>query len=371
MKIYLIAGEASGDLHGSNLARAVLQLEPTATLRGWGGDLMADAGVQISKHYRELAFMGFLEVVMNLRTILRNFDTCKKEISEWKPDVIVLIDYPGFNLRMARWAKQQGIRVFYYISPQVWAWKENRVHQIIRDVDTLCVVLPFESDFYAKYQFPVAFVGHPLLDAVESLPLDPRSFRERNGLDERPVIALLPGSRKQEIRSMLPVMLEVANSRTEFNWVIAAAPSIDDSIYRELAAGCSTQPVIVRDQTYDLLRAAHAGLITSGTATLEAALFGLPQVVCYRGNTISYAIARKLVKVKYISLVNLILDRPAVKELIQRELHRDQLSASLDALVQDGPERRRLLADYDELRTVLGGPGASLRTARLLLKKPE
>lgn len=369
MKIYFIAGEASGDLHGSNLARAVKHLDATIEMRGWGGDQMRDAGVEITKDYRELAFMGFLEVVLNIRTILRNFGVCKSEITDWKPDVLVLIDYPGFNLRMAEWAKKQGIRVFYYISPQIWAWKENRVHGIIRNVDTMCVVLPFEKDFYARHHFRAEFVGHPLLDAISESTDTPEAFRKDHQLDDRPIIALLPGSRKQEIRSMLPVMLSAMNDLEGYNWVIAAAPSQEDSFYAELLNDVHPKPVIVRNETYRLLRAARAGMVTSGTATLEAGLIGMPQVVCYRGNAISFAIARRLVKVKYISLVNLILDRPAVQELIQSQLNRSTLSRTVKELAMDGPVRESMLQDYAQLRVALGGPGASMRTARLLLKK--
>jgi len=369
MKIYLIAGEASGDLHGSNLAKAVMRMEPTAQLRGWGGDLMAESGVEITKHYRELAFMGFVEVLMNIRTIMRNFKICKEDIANWKPDVLVLIDYPGFNLRMAEWAKAQGIRVFYYISPQIWAWKENRVHGIRKNVDQMCVVLPFEKEFYARHNYPVEFVGHPLLDAIQSGSFDEKVFRTEQGLDDRPVIALLPGSRQQEIRSMLPVMIEAAATLGEYQCVIAAAPSQKDEFYHEVAGEQMNRVKMVRGKTHELLRIARAGLVTSGTATLEAGLIGMPQVVCYKGSAVSYFIARRLVKVKYISLVNLILDKPAVKELIQQEFNTIQARAELQDLLSEGSRRNEIIADYESLRLALGGGGASERTARLLLKK--
>ncbi|MFN8699808.1 MAG: lipid-A-disaccharide synthase [Flavobacteriales bacterium] len=369
MKIFLIAGEASGDLHGSNLAKELLRAEPAAQLRGWGGDLMAKSGVEITKHYSELAFMGFVEVLMNIRTIMRNFKICKEDIARWKPDVLVLIDYPGFNLRMAEWAKAQGIRVFYYISPQIWAWKENRVHSIRKNVDQMCVVLPFEKEFYAKHNYPVEFVGHPLLDAIQSGAFDEKAFRAEQGLDDRPVIALLPGSRQQEIRSMLPVMIEAAASLGDYQCVIAAAPSQKDAFYDEVAGEQMNRVKMVRGKTHDLLRIARAGLVTSGTATLEAGLIGMPQVVCYKGSPLSYLIARRLVKVKYISLVNLILDKPAVKELIQQDFNITQARTELQALLSDGPRRSEILADYESLRSALGGGGASERTASLLLKK--
>jgi lipid-A-disaccharide synthase len=371
MKIYMIAGEASGDLHGSNLVKAVRAVRPDAEIRAWGGDLMAEAGAEVVKHYRDLAFMGFIEVVMNLRTIMRNLDFCKADIRAWQPDVVVFIDYPGFNLRIAEWAHAQGIRTFYYISPQIWAWKENRVHAIRRTIDRMCVVLPFEQEFYARHDMNVEFVGHPLLDAISEHRETPEIFRTRHGLDRRPVIALLPGSRKQEIRTMLPLMCSAIAEFPDYQFVVAAAPSQDAGFYESILSSLSLRPAIVQDDTYGLLAAAHAGLVTSGTATLEAGLFGMPQVVCYRGSAISYHIARRLVKIKYISLVNLILDRPAVTELIQSDLNPARISAELRRITGASPGRERMLADYSELRTALGGPGASMRTASLLLKSPE
>ncbi|MFN9392548.1 MAG: lipid-A-disaccharide synthase [Flavobacteriales bacterium] len=369
MKIYLIAGEASGDLHGSSLAHAIRQLDSSVTMRGWGGDLMQSAGVDVVKHYRELAFMGFAEVIANIRTIMRNFRSCKEDILTWKPDVLLLIDYPGFNLRMAEWAKKRGIRVFYYISPQVWAWKENRVYDIIRHVDQMAVVLPFEQEFYARYHYPVWFVGHPLLDALAGGMRDVNAIRTDLGLDSRPVIALLPGSRRQEIRAMLPKMLEAAVGFPGYQFVLAAAPSQPDDFYAPFLAQSGASVKLVRNRTYDVLRIARAGLVTSGTATLEAGLIGTPQVVCYRGNTLSYWIARRLIKVKYISLVNLILDRRLLTELIQGELTTPNLIAELKKLTDDGPARDEVLAGYEDLRAQLGGGGASMRTAKLGLKK--
>jgi len=368
MKLYFIAGEASGDLHGSNLIRAIREIHPDAEIRGWGGDLMHDAGAHIVKHYRELAFMGFLEVVMNLTTILRNMRWCKEDIATWKPDAVIFIDYPGFNLRIAEWAHQQDIRTFYYISPQIWAWKEKRVHQIIRDVDHMCVVLPFEKAFYEKYHHEVEFVGHPLLDAISSKPVDATEFRSAHGLDSRPIVAILPGSRKQEISTMLPLMLSAQTQFVDYQFVIAAAPSLEEEVYRRLIQASGAKVKIVRGKTHELLAVSRAGLVTSGTATLEAGLIGMPQVVCYKGNPVSYWIARRLVKVKYISLVNLILDRTSVTELIQNDLNPARIKNELEVLLHDTPERSRVLSDYTELRTKLGGTGASMRTAKALLK---
>lgn len=361
MKYYVIAGEASGDLHGSNLLRAIRERDPAAEFRCWGGDLMKAQGATLVKHYRELAFMGFSEVLMNLRTILRNIDSCKKDIADWKPDVVILIDYPGFNLRIAGFVQSIGIKVFYYISPQIWAWKESRVHKIKKIVDRMFVILPFEKDFYKRYDYPVDFVGHPLLDAVASFP----GTLDLPGNDERPVIALLPGSRKQEIGTMLPLMLACAKRFPHYRFVVAGAPSQTKEYYASLMQGQDV--AIVYNQTYALLRRSYAALVTSGTATLETALFGVPEVVCYKGSAISYQIAKRLVKVKYISLVNLVMDREVVKELIQYELTVDQLESELKRITDDAEGRSRMLTDYEQLREKLGGTGASAKAAELML----
>ena len=318
MKYYLIAGEASGDLHGSNLIRQIKLRDPEAEFRGWGGDLMEEQGTELVKHYRDLAFMGFIEVVMNLSTILRNIKLCKKDLIDYQPDALILIDYPGFNLRIAEFAKKSGIRVFYYISPQVWAWKASRVKLIRRVVEKMFVILPFEADFYKKYDYEVEFVGHPLLDAIadyESTKQAPEEFKLENELDDRPIVAVLPGSRKQEISRMLPVMLEVRTHFPNHQFVVAGAPSQPKSFYDQWLAG--TDVKLLQARTYDLLQQAKAALVTSGTATLETALFKVPEVVCYSGSAISYQIARRLVSIKYISLVNLIMDQEIVRELIQ------------------------------------------------------
>ena len=365
MKYYLIAGEASGDLHGANLMRALAEIDPQAQFRFWGGDRMEAVGGKLIKHYRDLAFMGFWEVVTNLRTILRNIDLCKGDITAYQPDVLIFIDYPGFNMRIAKWAKQQGIPTHYYISPQIWAWKENRIKAIRRDVDAMYVILPFEKDFYeGKHQYPVHFVGHPLLDAIAARrEVSLEVFKRENGLDERPIIALLPGSRKQEIAKMLSVMLSVVGSYHPYQFVISGAPSLGFDFFRQFIREENVH--FVSGKTYDLLSHAHAALVTSGTATLETALFRVPEVVCYRGNWISYQIAKRVISLKYISLVNLIMDAPVVTELIQEDLNTRNLKVELDKLL-DPAYRDKLQRDYQALRERLGNEGASRRTAQAI-----
>ncbi len=361
MKYYLIAGEASGDLHGSRLMQSLKDQDQGARFRYWGGDLMAKVEDQPVKHYRDLAFMGFVEVVTNLRTILKNIAFCKEDILQFQPDALVLIDYPGFNLRIANWAKQQGITVFYYISPQVWAWHRSRVQKIKKCVDRLFVILPFEKKFYSKYDYEVEYVGHPLMDVIDQHPSKPE-FRKEYGLNEQPIVALLPGSRKQEIERMLQVMLEAAGSFPDYQFVIAGAPSQEMSFYEAIMQECGLQVPVIPNQTYDLLREAHAALVTSGTATLETALFNVPEVVCYRGSPLSYQIAKRLVDIEYISLVNLIVDRPLLTELIQNDLHPERLKSALGTIL-DEQHRQQLFQGYEELRARLGKPGAAKRTA--------
>ena len=317
MKYYIIAGEASGDLHAANLMKALKKKDPQADFRFWGGDLMQDVGGTMVKNYKELAFMGFIEVVMNLRTILKNITLCKKDITNYNPDVIIFVDYPGFNLRIAKWAKTEGYKTHYYISPQIWAWKEGRIKDIKRDVDAMYVILPFEKEFYEdKHNFPVHFVGHPLIDAiVQKQLINPSDFKAEFNLDNRPIIALLPGSRKQEISKMLEVMLSVTKDFKDYQFVIAGAPSQDAAFYSKFTKKQNVN--LVMNRTYDILSLATAALVTSGTATLETALFKVPEVVCYKGSTISYQIAKRVINLEYISLVNLIMDKPVVKELIQ------------------------------------------------------
>lgn len=367
MKFYIISGEASGDLHGSNLIKELKAVDPKASFRCWGGDLMQAQGAELVKHYRELAFMGFTEVLLNIRTIFRNINFCKKDIDAWKPDVLILIDYPGFNLRIAEWAKNAGIKVFYYISPQIWAWKQSRVHKIKRIVDHMFVILPFESEFYSRFDYKVHFVGHPLLDAIALRSMQKPSFEEfakKHGLEDKPVVALLPGSRKQEISTMLPIMLAVKDKFSEYQFVVAGAPSQSKEFYSKFLEGTGVK--IIYNETYSLLQQSGAALVTSGTATLETALFGVPEVVCYKGGYISYQIARRLVKVKYISLVNLIMDREVVKELIQDELNETNLELELKKLLHDKDYRQNMLNDLEKLRQMLGGPGASRKTAELM-----
>ena len=356
MKLYLIAGEASGDLHGSNLMRELKNLDPCIDFRCWGGDLMKEQGGVIVKHYHELAFMGFLEVLMNLRTVLNNLALCKRDILAYKPDAVILIDYPGFNLKIAKFLHHNKIPVVYYISPQIWAWKQSRVNIIRRVVDKMMVILPFEKDFYAKHGVEVEFHGHPLLDALKR-----SQFKTVIEDDGRPVVALLPGSRRQEILQVLPRMIEVVPCFPDVRFVIAGVDSHGSEFYQHIAGNPDISVVFGR--TYDLLKQAKAALVTSGTATLETALIGTPEVVCYRGGNISYQIAKRIIKVKYISLVNLIMDRPVVKELIQDELNTENLSHELAQLLNNTPSRENLLRDYSELRKKLGGDGASRRAA--------
>ena len=365
MKYYLIAGEASGDLHASNLMKALKETDDQANFRFWGGDLMENQGGTLVKHYRELAFMGFAEVLLNIKTILNNIKFCKKDIEKFNPDVIIFVDYPGFNMRIAKWAKTEGYRTHYYISPQIWAWKENRIKKIKRDVDQMYVILPFEEEFYSlKHDYKVHFVGHPLLDAIENRPpVDTDSFKRNHGLDERPVIALLPGSRKQEIEKMLKVMLSITSDFKAYQFVIAGAPSQDEEFYRGFMNGSNIS--LIMNKTYDVLSVSHAALVTSGTATLETALFKVPEVVCYKGSYLSYHIAKRIISLDYISLVNLIMNREVVKELIQNDFNTKNLKEELRKVLDD-ENRKRIFKDYYELEHKLGGSGASKKTARLI-----
>jgi lipid-A-disaccharide synthase len=368
MKYYIIAGEASGDLHASNLMRAMREINPSIEFRHWGGDEMeAIAGPPV-KHIRELAFMGFVEVVMNLKTILGNIKFCKIDIQNYQPDAIILVDYPGFNMRIAQWAKNKGMKVYYYISPQIWAWKQKRVHQLKATVDEMLVILPFEQEFYAKFGMEVTFVGHPLLDALKNFSekKDQVNIYQEFGLNEKqPILALLPGSRKQEIVKKLPVMLAAAKAFPEYQIVIAGAPSQTASFYHEYTQGMNVG--IIHGATYQLLSKAKGAMVTSGTATLETALFEVPQVVCYKGSYLSYRIARSLIKIKYISLVNLILDREAVKELIQQEMTADNIVKELRKVLPEGDRHEGLMNDYKELKVKLGQGGASSNAAQKIL----
>lgn len=368
MKYYIIAGEASGDLHGSNLVASLRAQDPEAKIRAWGGEKMRRNGANVVKNYHDLAFMGFVEVLMNLRTILKNFSFCKKDISEFNPDAIVLIDYPGFNLKVAKWAHKKGYKVFYYISPQVWAWKRRRVYKIKRVVDKMLCILPFEKKFYDSYNVDCQFVGHPLLDEIAKVnPVDKNKFYKSNRLNpKKEIIAMLPGSRKQEVSRMLTVMLDVVKQFPNYQFVIACAPSLPVSYYKEIIGDKANVRLVV-NRTYQLLQLSSAAMVTSGTATLETALFDVPEVVCYKANKISYIIARQLAKVRFICLVNLIMDREVVKELIQNDLTPNNVANELKSLLASSKRQKKLLEDYEELKAVLGNAGASDKAAETII----
>ncbi|MFD2570601.1 lipid-A-disaccharide synthase [Spirosoma soli] len=366
MTYYLIAGERSGDLHGANLIRAIRQHDPAAHCRAYGGEQMEAAGATLVRHYRDMAFMGFLEVVKNLGTIRKIMNECQADLLANRPDALILIDYAGFNLRMARFAKKHGIRVFYYISPKVWAWNQRRALKIKANVDRLFTILPFETDFFATYDYNVEYVGNPLLDALAEFKPD-ASFRRKLGIDERPVIALLPGSRRQEIIAILPTMLAATRQFPGYQFVVGTVSNLPDALYDSLFAD-HADIKRVSDAAYDLLHISTAALVTSGTATLETALLNVPQVVCYKTTFVSYAIAKRLIAVPFISLVNLIADREVVKELIQNDLTPEQTVAELKAILPDGARRDAVLAGYAEVQEKMGGPGASERAGRLMVE---
>ncbi|MBD0825305.1 lipid-A-disaccharide synthase [Aestuariibaculum marinum] len=364
MKYYILAGEASGDLHGSNLMKALFEVDAHAEIRFWGGDLMQAVGGTLVKHYKERAFMGFAEVIMNLNKIFKLIAYCKEDIKDYNPDVLIFIDNSGFNLRIAKWAKQEGIRTNYYISPQVWASRAKRVFDIKRDIDDMYVILPFVEDFYKKYDYKVNFVGHPLIDAIVNRDqVNESKFRDTYNLDKRPIIALLPGSRKQEIKNMLSVMLKMVDSFKDYQFVIAGAPSQDYSFYESFIK--SNNVKFISNKTYDLLSISTAALVTSGTATLETALFKVPQVVCYKASAISYHIAKRIITLKFISLVNLIMDKEVVTELIQNDFNKKRLKQELTRIL-DETERKKMFVNYYELEKALGGKGASKKTAQLI-----
>lgn len=367
MKYYIIAGEASGDLHAANLMAEIRKKDPKAEFRAWGGDMMKRQGATLVKHYRHMAFMGFAEVVVNIRTILGNINECKKDLITYQPDLVILVDYPGFNLRIAKFAHQNHLKVCYYISPQVWAWKKRRVYKIKRYVNKMLVILPFEEPFYNEYGVNVAFVGHPLLDELAKMDIATRSsFVHKNNLSEkREIIALLPGSRKQEVERILPVMLKIIPKFPQYQFVIAGVSSIDEEIYSHLIK--DTDVRMVENQTYELLQNSSAALVTSGTATLECALLDVPEVVCYKASNASYRIAKSLIKVPYISLVNLIMEKEVVKELIQNDLNEENLTKELDSLLKNPKRQRRLLEDLDVLKDRLGNSGASEKAATVIM----
>jgi lipid-A-disaccharide synthase len=393
MRYYIVAGEASGDLHASNLIKAIRQKDPAAEFRGCGGDLMRDAGAELLLHYKEMAFMGFWEVFVNLRTVLGNIKRCKTDILTWNPDVLVLVDYPGFNLRIAEFAKQRGLKTVYYISPQIWAWKKGRIKQIKRDVDEMMVILPFEKEFYSKNGMDVHYVGHPLLDAVSrDLPERPevRNFRKDNGLDDREIIALLPGIRRQEVNALLPQMLNMAELFPQYQFVVSTVSWLPKELYdkhlqtpaktRTPVETCSSASLqngdvqvnhnvrTVCGNTYALLANAKAAIVASGTATLETAMIGTPQVVCYAGSEISYLIAKHLITgINYISLPNLIMDAPVVTELIQHDYNTERLEKELRLITEDAEHIATMKAQYKELYTKLGNGSASMNAAEVVV----
>ncbi len=367
MKYYIIAGEASGDLHGSNLIKELQKLDAHANFRVWGGDKMKDAGATLVKHFKDLAFMGFAEIVKNLRTILNNLKFCKHDILQYKPDAVIMVDFPGFNLRLVKWAKENNLKVIFYISPQVWAWQESRVSLVLNYVDKMLVILPFEKEFYKKYNYDVDYVGHPLVEVVEKFKEENIQYPTLNIQNStKNIVVLLPGSRKQEIKRKLPIMLKVSKYFPEYQFIVAKAPGIKDEFYDEFLFSYKNVKA-VSDQTYSILFKAKAALVTSGTATLETALFGVPQVVCYKGNEISYQIAKRIIKLKYISLVNLIMNKEVVKELIQNDLTVKNLQYQLQELLTNANKQQQIKNNYNELKNLLKqGGNASANAARLI-----
>lgn len=365
MKYYLIAGERSGDLHGSNLIKAIRRHDPQAECRAWGGEMMQAAGAELVTHYADMAFMGFWEVAKNLGTISGFLKKCKADILAYRPDVVILIDYAGFNMRIARFAKENDIRTFYYISPKVWAWNQKRALKLKRDVDKLFVIFPFEKDFFQKFDYEVDYVGNPLFDAIADFTPNSR-FLEENGLDsQKPIIALLPGSRRQEVEQMLTLMTATKPHFPNYQFVIAGVSNLPKELYQPFEKEGIKR---VTDAAYDLLSVATAALVASGTATLETALFEVPQVVCYKTGSISYAIAKRLIRVPYISLVNLIAQKEAVKELIQNELTPQNMTQELQAILPNGPKRITQLEDYRRVKALLGEKGASERAGELMVQ---
>jgi lipid-A-disaccharide synthase len=365
MKYYLIAGERSGDLHGANLMKGIRQNDPAAEFRAWGGDLMQQQGATLVTHYTDMAFMGFLEVIQNLPTILGFLKKCKSDLVEFQPDVLILIDYPGFNLRMAAFAKKRGMKVFYYISPKVWAWNQKRAWKIKASVDRMFVIFPFEVDFYKKYGYEVTYVGNPLMDAIQDFKPDPE-FLSKHDLENKKIVALLPGSRKQEVIDTLETMLSIRSAFPNHEFVIAAVKSLPAVLYEKYQK--LPRVTVVFEATYDLLAQAEAALVTSGTATLETALFSVPEVVCYRTSRVSYAIASRLIRVPYISLVNLIMEKECVRELIQAHFSSQNLISELQAILPDGSKRATMLDDYRQLQTKVGSSGASQRAGAAMVE---
>lgn len=375
MRYYIIAGEASGDLHGSNLIKGIREIDSSAQIRCWGGDLMKEAGAELVKHYKEGAIMGFVEVVANLGKLAKNLNDCKNDIINYNPDVVVLIDYPGFNFRIAQFAKERGMRVFYYIAPKVWAWKENRVHKLKKYVDRLFIIFPFEIEYFKKWGIDAIYRGNPLLDSVDnhsSADETKEDFQKRTGIGTaETTVALLAGSRRSEIKYLLPRMMQVAEKYPNYRFLLACAPSMEREFYEGIVGKKCSNIKLLFGETYSILRHSDAAIINSGTASLEAALIGVPQVVCYGGNEISYQIAKRVVKLKYISLANLIMDKGLFKELIQHDCTPQKISQELDNLLNDSEYRAKMISDYRNVRDVLGGKGASAKVARAMIEELE
>ena len=389
MRYYLVAGEASGDLHGSNLIKGLKMADPNSEFRCWGGDLMQAEGAHLVKHYKDSAIIGFVEVLMSMKTLLANLENCKKDILEYKPDALILIDYPGFNFRIAEFAKKNGIRVFYYIAPKVWAWKEKRVHKLQKFVDRLFIIFPFEIEYFKKWNIDAIYNGNPLLDSVDNFKYAHESrdeFDKRcNLLPDKPIIALLAGSRKGEIGYLLPRMAQIIEHYPGYQFVLAGAPATETSIYKgildkynikvvkadEMPSGEEKEIKLLKGETYSILKHAKAAIISSGTASLEAALIGTPQVVCYGGNEISYRIAKHFVKLKYISLANLIMNAGLFKELIQHDCTPAKIMEELNKLLNDIPYREKMMSDYADVRRILGGKGASEKVAKAMIAELE
>jgi lipid-A-disaccharide synthase len=370
MRYFIIAGEQSGDLHGSNLVRGILDKDRSAEIQCWGGDLMEEAGAKLLNHYKKMAFMGFVAVVKNLGAIKKNLSICKGQIIEFKPDVLIFIDYPGFNLRIAEFAKKAGFRTYYYISPKLWAWNEGRVKKVKQYIDRMFIIFPFEEEFYGKHGISVTYYGNPLVDETEkriaSFPENKEIFRSIR-LEEQPVIALLAGSRRHEIEHVLPEMIKVVHHFPEYRFVLAGVKNIPDDFYKKIIGD---RPVmLVKDKTYEILHISVGALVTSGTATLEAALLGSPQVVCYKGDFFSALIAWAVIKVKYISLVNLIMEFEVIRELVQYDLNEKNLKTELKAILPGGDKRDKIISDYEVLKKKLGPAGASGRIAQEMVEE--
>ena len=367
MKYYIIAGEASGDLHASNLIKEIIKLEPNADIRAWGGDKMQNAGANVVKHFKDLAFMGFYEVLINLRTILKNISFCKKDILEFNPDKIIFVDYPGFNMRIAKWSKKYKFQTIYYIAPQLWAWNEKRIKKIKKYIDSLYVILPFEKEFFeTKHKYPVKFLGHPLLDSISNFKKNYDSSSEQIITNKKEVIAILPGSRKQEIKKILNTVIKIVDYFPDHQFIVAGAPNIELSYYKSILKNKRIK--VIENKTYEILSISTAAIVTSGTATLETALFKVPQVVCYKSSYFSYFIAKLIVNIKYISLVNLIMDQQIVKELIQQDCNKDKIRNELEKIL-DLNNKKSLQIKYDELTSILGNSGTSKRVALDIIKK--